>query len=80
MTTRVGTTVQNERDDDGTGPTEAYLMPHPTIANRFILGTGTKSEAAAFLKHQGSGKYTLDDDPAEEDRQLYKTTSTRVLV
>lgn len=81
MTQRVGTTTANERDKDGTGPIEAYLMAHPSVGGRYVVGSGNKvEEAAAFLKDQGSGKHTLDDDVDEEDRKLYKLTGSSVVI
>lgn len=46
----------------------AYLM---LVGGVYVFGTGAKaSEADAYLKDAG-GYYTLDDDPAEEDKLLF---------
>lgn len=70
-----------EGSDAAAGPSEAYLMPHPTEAGRFILGTGDKAgEATAFLENTSGDVFRLNDAVAEEDRTLYLTDSSRVIV
>lgn len=82
MTLRVGTASQAERDPRdlaGTVFTEAYLMDKTGSPGTYVLGSGNKSEATAFLQESGS-TLVLNDDSAEEDRLALLITSTLVLI
>lgn len=77
MALKQGTLTHLEQEArEGSGPRVAYLMDHPTVPGRYILGVGSKAgEATAFLKASpiasALGRFVLDDDITEEDRALY---------
>lgn len=81
MTIRTGTSFQIERTPRELGgfiPIEAYLML--LSGTTYVFGSGDKAhEAAAFLKDAGSGVYTVDSDPTEEDRPFYQVSATGVM-
>lgn len=65
---------------NGEGAQAAYWMDKAGSPGTYVLGAGKKAlEATAFWR-LSSGKYVLNDDPAEEDRPMYLVTSTKVIV
>ena len=81
-----GTLTHTERDPgDVTAapPRPAFFMDHPTVPGRYVLGDSVEG-VSAFLKAapiaSALGRFVLDDDPDEDDRTLYLTSATRVLV
>lgn len=74
--------IERQASDVGLVPLgSAYIIAHPTIAGRYLLG-GTGSVAAAFLKASpiasALGRYVLDD--SENDRSLYLSPPSTVFV
>ncbi len=81
MSLRQGTLVPIERDRAdivGVEPRLAYLEPHATIANRWVLGTSRAAATAYLMETATPNRYKLDD--VTDDKALYLVTSTRVLI
>lgn len=86
MTLRQGVLSHTEREGSeitGDAPRPVYLMAHPSVAGRYVLGDAV-GEAVAFLKADpiasALGRFVLDSNAAEQDRTLYLTSPTRVIV
>lgn len=85
MALKQGTIVPMERDPAdiaAVAPVRAYFENHPTVSGRYVLTTSS-DDATAFLKADpiasALGRFVLDSDRAEEDRQLFQFTPTLVV-
>lgn len=77
MSSKQGTLVPVERaasEITGTAPKRVYIGDDVT-AGHYTFKT-LASEATAYLKDDGTGSLTLDDDPAEDDRKVYKISDS----
>lgn len=64
------------RDVSGSAPQRIYVGLDTGV---YYLKT-LASEATAWLKDDGSGNFSVDDDSAEDDRQVYKIDSSNNLI
>lgn len=65
---------RSARDIADSAPVRVYIGADVT-AGHYTFKT-LASEATAYLKDDGTGSLTLDDDPAEDDRKPYLVSTS----